>query len=66
MVIFLIKFLLLSVRNWLSVMMKAHRRKKCTRTRVAIVTVARKTRGLLKGTEIVSQVKGNGTEMNVE
>ena len=42
-------------------MTKAHRRKKCGETLVARVIVARKRKGLLKGTEIVSQV----TEMNV-
>jgi hypothetical protein len=47
-------------------MMKALRRKKCAKTHVAIVIVVRKKRGLLKETEIVSQVKENGTEMNVE
>jgi hypothetical protein len=33
---------------------------------LAIVIVVRKKRGLQKETEIASQVKGNGTEMNVE
>jgi len=42
-------------------MTKAHRRKKCVETPVARAIVARKRKGLLKGTEIVSQV----TEMNV-
>jgi hypothetical protein len=42
-------------------MMKAHRKKKYVGIRVARATVARKRKGLLKGTEIVSQV----TEMNV-
>jgi len=42
-------------------MMKAHRRKKCVETLVARAIAARRRKGLLKGTEIVSQV----TEMNV-
>jgi len=42
-------------------MMKAHRRKKCVETLVARAIVARKRKGLLKGTETVSQA----TEMNV-
>jgi hypothetical protein len=36
-------------------MMKALRRRKCVETLVARAIVARKRKGLLKGTEIVSQ-----------
>jgi hypothetical protein len=42
-------------------MTKAHRRKKYVETLVARAIVARRRKGLLKGTVIVSQV----TEMNV-
>jgi hypothetical protein len=47
-------------------MMKVLRRMKYAKTHVAIVIVVRKKRGLPKETGIASQVKGNGTEMNVE
>jgi hypothetical protein len=46
--------------------MKVHRRKMCAKTHVAMVIVTKKKRGLPKGTEIVNQVNGNGTEMNAE
>lgn len=60
--------LLLSVRNWLSVMMKVHRRKTRAKTRVATFIVTKKKSGLPKGTERVNRANGNGTEteMNAE